>query len=223
MTMQLSSPVVFRDAINMRGASTVLYKAGSIATADISATADIARTQMAQNALDTFAIPLALLRVWDAMQTNLPGTASSDDLAIITGTLGSDAPTIQTSDGKATTVTQYARFQFALPVNYDAAETVTLRMRAGMVTTISDTSATLDAQVYLQDRDGAVGGDICATAAQSINALAHANYDFTITPTTLNPGDMLDIRIAIAITDSATGTAVIGEISALELLIDTRG
>lgn len=180
----------------------------------------ITRTWIAENSNAEFPVRLDNLRVWDDLASLLPGTASSDDLAVIEGTFGTDAPTVQTSDAKVSTTTQRTRFQFALPDNYVSGATLTLRVRAGMVTTVSDTTATLDAECYVYDDDGAVGSDVCTTSAQSINSLTKANYSFTITPTGLTAGDTLDIRLTIAITDGATGTAVIGEISKIALLVD---
>ena len=101
-------------------------------------------------------------------------------------------------------------------------KTTTLRLIAGMKTTVASSSCTIDAEVYRSDETGGVGSDICATALQSINNLTAASKDFTITPTSLVAGDMLDVRIAIATNDSATGTAVIGRLIAIKLLSDRR-
>jgi hypothetical protein len=182
------------------------------------------RSAMLQEDNAVYAIPLTWFRTWDALATNLPGTAASDDLGLVTGTLGTHSPTIQAGDLKAAgATTRYARCQQPLPIEYVAGQTVTLRCKAGMTTTAADTSCTLDAQVYRIARDGTVGSDICATAATTINNTTHADVSFTITPTTLEPGDLLDIRLAIACNDAATGTAVIPTIDAVEILCDVRG
>lgn len=182
------------------------------------------RDDMIQEDLAVYAIPLTEFRVWDALQTNLPGTAATDDLALSTGTLGTDMPSVQTGDLKAAgATTRYARLQFALPVEYVAGQSVTLRASAGMKTTASDGTATIDFQVYSSDRDTTVSADLCATAALSINDLVFADKDFTITATALTPGMMLDIRVAIAVNDAATATAVIGCLAQLELLCDVKG
>lgn len=183
----------------------------------------IARSGLLQETLAVYPVDLTHLRTWDAVQTNLPGTAATDDLGIITGTWGTDAPTLQTSDAKATTVTQRGLFYVMMPPEYVAAETVQIRVNAGMNTTVSDGTATVDLEVYEIDRDGAVGSDLCATAATTINSLTFADKDFTVTATALAPGDTLVVRVTIAITDTATGTAVIGEIGAIELLCDIKG
>lgn len=166
-------------------------------------------TQVVNHTLD-----LTQARVWDALQTTAPGTAANDDLAIITGTFLTDAPVLQTSDAKAATVTQKTRIAFEVPETYVAGEAITLRINAGMTTTVSGTTATVDAQVV---RQAAPDTDICATAAQSINSLTAASKDFTITPTNVVPGDVLDIVLTVAIVDGATATAVLGTVNSVSL------
>lgn len=93
-----------------------------------------------------------------------------------------------------------------------------------MVTTVSDGTATLDVEVYKVGRDSLVSGsDICSTGATDINSTTFADKEFVITPTGLSAGDMLDIRIAVAVNDAATGTAVDAAIAAAEALLSIRG
>ena len=183
----------------------------------------ISRSKLTQDELALLGIPVDSLKVWDDLNANLPGTAAADDLGIIEGTWGTDAPTVQTSDAKATTVTQRARVLIPIGNKYDLDEDIKIRLRGGMITTVSDGTATVDLEVYVNDGDGGVGSDLCATAAQSINSLTKADKDFVITDSSLSYGDVLDCRITIAITDAATGTAVIGELSAITLLRDIKG
>jgi hypothetical protein len=200
--------------------------AGSIVNESISASANIARSKLAQDAAAEYVVPWSAFRVHDAIQTLLPSPAANDDLGFpATQTMGTVTPYLETADKKAAGATTiYARFQFALPPEYDSEETITLRLRGGMKTTVADTTATIDAEVYKSDEDGGVsGGDICDTAAQSINNLTAADKDFTITATGLAAGDVLDIRVMIAINDAATGTAVIGRLNKASLLLDIRG
>jgi len=167
---------------------------------------------------------LADARVWDDVRQLLPATAAADDLAIVTGTLGTDFPTVQTGDLKAAgATTRYLALLVPIPHEYVAGESITLRLHAGMDTTVSDGTATIDAEAYLSDGEGAAATDLVATAAQSINSLTLADLDFTITPTGVSGGDELLIRVAIAINDAATGTAVIGKITSAKLLLDMKG
>ncbi|GIW81489.1 MAG: hypothetical protein KatS3mg105_3296 [Gemmatales bacterium] len=182
------------------------------------------RSKLAQRVLGIDHVPLTRCRVWDALHTNLPGTPAADDLGLVTGTLGTDAPRIETGDLKAAgPTTRYCRFQVALPEDYEAGETINLVVYAGMRTTVADVSATLDAEAYLVNKTtGGVGSDLVTTSAIDINQLNPAKRTFTINPSGLVAGDLLDIRLAIAINDAATATAVIGVIAAIELHSDRR-
>jgi len=177
--------------------------------------------------LQDFPIPLTDFRVWDAMQTPLPGTPATDDLGLVGGTFGTATPSLRTEDLKAEAVSptlNRARVLVQLPWEYQAGQTVTLRFKAGMITTVSDTTATLDCEAYkLQaDPDDAIGSDLVATAATTINSTTFADIDFVITPTGLSPGDILDVRITTAVNDGATATAVIAAITSARLLCDVR-
>tara|TARA_Y100000310_G_scaffold342361_1_gene445311 strand:- start:1154 stop:1828 length:675 start_codon:yes stop_codon:yes gene_type:complete len=197
---------------------------GAISNAQVNSAAAIARTKLEQNALAKFVIPLTAFRVFDALQTNLPGTAAADDLGLIGGTFGTNSPTLQTSDLKAAGATNMrARCLVALPAEYDDGETVQIRVHGGMKTTVSDTTATVDIECYESDKEEGISADLCTTAAQDINSLTAGDDDFTITPTSLVSGDVLDIRVTVAINDGATGNAVIGIIGSIELLCDIKG
>lgn len=164
----------------------------------------------------TYTAGILLLEFW--------GKPATDDLSLVSGTFGTNAPSLQTEDLRAVGATnRYARFLVPLPSEYVAGETVVLRFSAGMITTAADNTATLDVQCYKSDEDNTVSADLCATAAQGMNNTVFADLDFTITPTALSPGDMLDVRIVTAINDAATGAEVIGCVAAIKRLCDTQG
>lgn len=168
-----------------------------------------------------FSIPLTQFRVHDALQTNL-GSAGNDDLGISSGTFGTTGPLLVSGDGAQTTVTQRARVQFQLPYSYSAGDTVKVRVQ-GKMAVVSDGTATVDVECYELTAAGAAGSDLCQTSAQSINSTTSGADDFTVNAAGLSPGDMLDIRITVAITDAATGSGVIANISQVALLCDIRG
>lgn len=181
------------------------------------------RAALTQEADAVYPLDLCAFRVWDAPQTNLPGTAATDDLAL-QGTWASQAIKITSGDVKALgTTTRYARVQAALPVEYVPGGPVTLRLSAGMKTTIAATSATLDVEVRKSDKISGIGADICATAALSINSLTFADKDFSITPTGLDPGDTLDIRLTIVTVDAGSATTVEAVVAAADLLLAIKG
>lgn len=189
-------------------------------------TAGIERADMVQESLTPFDLPPETWRIYDNMDALLPDPPTTgDDIGIVSGTFGSATPSMQTRDLKAVgAAPHYARRMVQLPHNYVAGETVTIRLYAGMITTAADTSATVDVEVYKSDNAGGVSGsDLCATGATSCNNTVFANKDFTITPTSLSPGDWLDVRIAIHVNDAATVTVVKGCIGRAQLLCDTKG
>jgi len=189
----------------------------------IAGNADIAYTKIAQRVLAESVIPLTQARVWDAVQTNLPATPASDDLGIITGTWGTNPVRITAGDVKALgSTTRRLYLAIPIPSNYEDGQTIQLRIRAKMETTVADTSCTIDAEAYVGS-DGALGSDLVTTAAISMNSLSAANYDFTINATGVDPGDLLEVRLSIASNDAATATAVTPAIYSISLLCDTRG
>lgn len=184
----------------------------------------IPRSSLQQNSYDDYLIRMTDWRVWDAFHTVLPGTSANDDLALIGGTFATASPSIQTYDLKAAGAqTLYARILGRLSPEYVAGQAVMIRAHAGMLTTVADTTATIDFQVYQSDEEAGISADLCQTAAQSINSLTLADKDFTIDPSVLSPGNALDIRMALAINDGATATAVIGIVGAVKLRYHTRG
>lgn len=196
---------------------------GSIGNSSISATADIARSKLAQDANKTYTIPIHAFRVWDNMALNLPAAAVDDDMAIITGTPGTAVPTLQGVDFGAVATDEKCAFEFCLPAEYDGGQSVTVRLRAAMLTTVADAATTVDVNCYKSNRDGAAGADLCTTAAQSINSLTPANLDFTITPTGLAAGDRLVFILTFAGSDTGNLGVMIPEISQVEILLDIRG
>lgn len=208
---------------NLR-ADTMTLSDSCVVNSSVAATADIARSKLAQDALAEHVVPWSSFRVFDAYNTNLPATSGSDDLGLYAGTHGSDAPAIETGDVKASTITRNARFSFALPPWYDAQQTIYIRAYAGMITTIASATATLDFACFKTDHKGAVSGsDLCTTAAQSINSVTFANKDFVITPTGLAAGDVFDILMTVYVEDAATGTPVIASIGKVSMMLDIRG
>ena len=203
-------------------ASTMTVPSNAVRNVSVAADAAIARSKLAATASDNavvYSIPLNIMTVWDSGQP-LPAAAANDDLGFVNGTFGTDVPTLQAGDIGGATSTRYCRFQWALPAEYVDADDVKIRISAACLTTLCDTSCTVDVECYESDRDGSSTGDICATAAQSINALTHADKDFTITATNLVVGDLLDFRLAIAYADAGDLGAMIPEIAQVEMLLD---
>lgn len=164
-------------------------------------------------------IPNFSQRVWDAFATDLPGTALTDDLGLVT--LGTTVATnwdvaVQTAnmDNNDAVVPYYAATQFTLPPSYVSGGAVTLTSNAGMVTTVADVSCTIDFEVF---EYGTPATDLCATAAQDINSLTAGNDTFTITATNLVAGDTIIIRTTIAGRDDTATGSTIGRMNKLSI------
>ena len=184
------------------------------------------RANIAQNALAIVqAANLLEGRVHDASGTLLT-TAGTDDLGITIGSFGTAIAVWDAGNlGSAGATTRYGRVrpgELVLPANYEAGQTVNIRVRAFMATAVADNSCTVDVNCYSDDGDNTVSADLCTTSATSMNSLTATDYDFAITATSLVAGQALDVRIAIACNDAATGT-VTPTITAIKLLCDTRG
>lgn len=175
--------------------------------------------KVAATATAEIKLPLTNGRVWDALQTVLPGTAANDDMGITTGTPGTAAPSLRGVDFGGAATDERASFEFIVPQTYRAGAPLTLRVNAGILTTVAATALTVDALVYKDAGTGAVGADICATAAQSINSLVFANKDFTITPTGIVPGDRLIIILIFTGSDGTDLGVMIPEIRNASVLL----
>lgn len=197
--------------------------AGSISSDALSSNLSLAASQLAQRPLMETPVKFTDMRVWDAMASLPVTTAASDDLALITGTPGTNAPKISAGDVKNATTSRKIAFELEVPPNYDDGQTFIVRIRGGMETTVASSSCTVDLQAWKGNGSGSVGSDLVLNAAQSINSLTAADKDFEIDPTGIDPGDKLTCVITIACTDVATGTAVTPTIYEVSSLVDTRG
>jgi hypothetical protein len=172
--------------------------------------------------LQPYNIPWTAWRTFDAMGTPIPSAAANDDLGLVGGTHGSNHVSIQAGDiGEASSV-RYARAVIALPWDYVAGQSATLRFYAGCLTAAADTTCTLDIAAYIMDGDNTVGADVAAAAvANNIKSAVFANVDFALTPTNLSPGTELDVLLSITYVDAATAV-VVPCIGRVQLLVDVR-
>lgn len=205
---------------------TITLPGGVVADAQVANGAEIRRAALALDALKPYGVPLTAFRVWDDISDPLPNAAANDDLGLVNGTFGTDAPQIQAGDiGAAGSSTRRARVLVPIPAEYADAETLQIQASAGMVTAICDNSCTLDFEAYELNLDGGlVGGptDLVATAAQDMNSLTFAELVYNLTVTNLVAGDVLDVRMSIAYNDAATAVAI-PSVADVRLLADVRG
>jgi len=172
----------------------------------------------------TCTIPWTVWRIWDAITSPLPAVAATDDLALIVGTLGTNAPSVQGLDSGGLNTTGYMRAQLPIPADYVAGQSLKIRFHAGMLTSVADTTCTLDMVAYKSDEESLVGADLASAAvANNIKSLVFADVDFTITASGLSPGDMLDVRVSINTVDGANADVLIPCIGAVKMVYYGRG
>lgn len=171
----------------------------------------IPREDLEQDANKLFQIPPRSLFVFDSGAV-LPTAGATDDLGFYQGTHGTNFPYVGTGDFKASSITRKARFTFTLPPEYVSDGALFVRFRAGMVTTIADTSCTIDAAAFKASATGGAvitGSDRITTTATSINSLTWDDYDFALDQSGFVAGDEIDVLVTIAGVDGASATAVI--------------
>lgn len=195
----------------------------SLTNNDIAGNANISPSKIAQRVLAEHRIPIDAFRVWDAVASNPVSAAAGDDLGLVTGTWGTNPARLTAGDCKTLgATTRRIYFSVPIPANYDDGETIQVRIRAKMETTIADTSCTIDLEGHI-GTDNTLSSDLVTTAAQSMNSLTAASYAFSISPGSVDPGDLLECRLSIACNDAASATAVTPAVYEVALLCDTRG
>lgn len=194
--------------------------------ANISVSIDqFVRTDLESELLE---FPIPILGNWHSASgsvARLTGTSSGSNLHIYeSGGFGSDSPILRCNNADGTTITMSARTYFAVPECYVPGGTLKVRLRAGVITNVSDNTAVVDVDVFENDKAGGVGSQLVTSAAQSINSLVFTDKDFTINAASINPGDVLDIKVTIDITDdTANSAAVYGGIGSVSILALCRG
>lgn len=160
-----------------------------------------------------YGVPLGELRKVGAIKDALPDSPNATDLGL-SDTPGAAVLGTQTNGGSTASATEKAAFLFNVPATYEPGAALTLRVRA-KVSAARQVSATVDA-VVKKLGDAALGSDVCATAAQALTT-SFANYDFTITPTGIAPGDVLYVELALATDDTGGSTNGTPSIAAVAL------
>ena len=190
------------------------YVDGSIDTAHYAA-GSVDRTAMAEKALDVFGINLGNVR------TNAGAVLGVVEAAdTFYAQIGTNQLFIQGEEALSETEASIGWFEIYLPPNYVAAGDVTIRAVVDVTGAGTLGTCTIDFEVRESDNDGAIGSDICATAATAVTATAAAK-DFTVTATGLVAGDKLVCKMTTSIAESA-GTAIRAVITKLQLLCDVK-
>lgn len=152
----------------------------------------------------------------------LPTAGDATNLGYVCGTLTfGSGPKLQGSNAVGNAKLEYARCDFMLPECYVAGQAITFRARANR-SAAANTANTLDLEVYTTNDEGGFGADICATAAQNLNA-AFTDHDFTITPTGLVAGDGLIFKLISNCNDTGGAIGSQHNVGATKVLLSIKG
>lgn len=163
------------------------------------------------------------LNPWD-MRTTAGDIVTSSDTAgtfnINTGGAASGLSLLgEVSNGVAGAdiETSVCRSRFQVPMNYIAGQSFVVRLRSALTgagTVVA--TPTIDLTASILDQDGTLSADLCATAAQNLAAGAPTNKDFTITPTTITPGCIMEF-VVTTVVDNNNSTNVQSEVNNFEI------
>jgi hypothetical protein len=151
---------------------------------------------------------VGLTTVKNADGTNLAAAASAAKFGL--GVTIGTSELLSSEAAQNNTKTDTGIFEFVLPPEYIAAQNVTLTVNVQRVVAGGTTLTTsINAHIYKMADAGTMGADIGPNAAVVFTATVATDETFTITGTTLNPGDRLFISVvAIATEGGNTGTVV---------------
>jgi hypothetical protein len=195
---------------------------GTIANADISASAAIARSKLAEDALQAYGIPISSLMQTTGIALSASETAGNFDVTVATNVIKANG---EVTDNE--TEVSVVQFQFVLPPEYVAAGDVSIRLRSALVKTGSptDNGSTIDVAVYEQ-ADAAVGSDLSTTTAAGTYAAldTYETDTFVITATGLVAGDILNVVITASVIDSEAGAGtIVLNMDPPKVLLDVKG
>lgn len=136
--------------------------------------------------------------------------------------LGTNFMELRGEESISETEASVGYIQFVLPPEYVNGGDVRLRLRCQIDGAGTNNGSTIDIEAY-EMADGAVGSDLCETAAQTFAAkTTYYDKDFVITATTLASGDILVIKITSSVIESA-GSALAFYSDPPKLLLDIKG
>lgn len=143
------------------------------------------------------------------------------DFELADGGWGTGTLTMLGSVAQNTTQTNTQWREFVLPPEYRADEDVKLVVHAEYSGAGTAGTCTVDVEVYEMGDDGTVGADLCATAAQSLTN-AFGDKTFTITDTSLAPGDRLRVFVRTSVQETADAGPLQAVIGSTRMQLDTN-
>lgn len=179
------------------------------------------RANMLQEDDALFPIPFDAFRWADGSIPDTTGAAGNP--ALVMGGYGSGTGIFQGEDAQAALKTETLCFDFAIPESYVAAQSVNVKVtcRFNDAGTNTESTKTVDCEVYKIAEAGTAGSDICATAIQTMTA-SMVSYTFAVTATTLSAGSLLRVFIQCALEGDSNGALKV-EVGGATVTLDIKG
>lgn len=164
--------------------------------------------------LTTARLPLYGARNVDGLAIAVSGVASGAFLYALTpGT----SNTLTGHNAQNAAATDTAVFTAMVPAGHVTGDNLSVIVKASVTGSGTLGACTLTASVYRVLDTGAHSANLCATTAPTLVAAA-TDYTFTVTGTTLSPGDLISIKLVMLITETAN-TVINGVISGVRLSV----
>jgi len=183
---------------------------------------DIARSSFAEEALQSYGIPISALAHTTGVPLTVAETAGGFNVS-----LSSHVWKAQAEIADNETEVSVTHFQFVLPVEYVAGGDISISLRCALIKTAAavNNGSTVDVAVYKQ-ADGAVGSDLSTTTSAATFAADDTWYTktFVITPTGLTAGMTLNVEITTSVVDSEAGGGTLRfNMDPPKVLLDVKG
>lgn len=182
--------------------------------------AAIARTKLATETAVSYPIDLQT-KMRNDDGTVLTASASAGKFGITNGTHSAPALKLVTEAANNNTKTDYMCAVITVPPEYVAGSNLTVAVTVSRTGSGTPGTNTIDVEAYELGTDGAVGSDICATAAQNFAASA-TTRNFTITGTNLVAGDKLLFYFTAVLQETAS-SALTGNILDISVKANIKG
>ena len=191
-------------------------------TTTVTGVSTLARTRLAEDVLQPYGIPISALQQTTGVGLAAAETAGNFNVSVAANVISAQA---EITDNE--TEVSVVQFQFTLPPEYVAAGDVKVRLPVNIVKTGAavNNGSTIDVSAYEQSDAGAVGADICETAAQTFAAVdTWYNKDFVITAAGLLAGDVLNVVVTSSVVDSEAGAGTLRlNMAVPKMLADVKG
>jgi len=205
-------------ALDISGA-TVTYRA--IVNADVSASAAIARSKLAEDALAVCGVPLTICKNADG--TTLANAAAAGVFGITSGGFGSGTLVLAGEAASGNSKTNTLMFEFILPPSYVAAGDVKLVVTAKETVGAATVASTLSAEAYESDGEGAVGANLYNAFDTTDITTSWQTCTSVITAAGLAAGDRLVVFVRVVTNDTGGAVGTIVHIGKVELQCDIKG